>query len=794
MAEFRKFLDENIVLFDGAMGTQIQKLNFDLSISPDELNVIKPDDIKNIHLAYLDAGADVITTNTFGANSYKCKGREYDAKTLIREGIKIAKTAIAEYKQNNDREVFVALDLGPIGALLKPSGSIEWEEAYEIYKEQIEIGVKEGVDILLFETQTDLLELRCGIICAKENSNLPILATMSYESSGRTFTGTDVVSMVTTLEDLGLDAIGFNCSFGTREMRPLISEILQETSLKVMVQPNAGLPTLNDKGLLKDTFEDDMNEFLEKGVEIVGGCCGTTPDDIKKLREKINGKKKINRTIKRKTRISSYAKTVEIGNITQIIGERINPTGKKLFQEELRNGKLDYVIREAVAQTKEGANILDVNVGTSGVDESEFLPKAIKEIQSILDIPLQIDSSSAEAIENAVRIYNGKPLINSVNAKEESLNKILPIAKKYGACVLGLTIDEKGIPETAEERLNIAKKILDRAIEIGIPKENVLIDCLALTISTNSQNAIITSEAIKKVKEELGLCTALGVSNVSFGLPNRLSINRAFLQKTLESGLDLPIINTAQSAMVETIDAHLVINGKDENAKSYISKYANVVESKKEQKSSTNITLYEAILSAMEEETLLLTKKLLKEKEALDIVEQDLIPALNEIGLKFEKGELFLPQLIQSSQTVKIAFDEVKKHLVKQGNESKSKGKILLATVEHDVHDIGKNIVKVVMENYGYDVLDMGKDVPPQKILDACIENNIRFVGLSALMTTTVASMEKTIKLLKEKLEDVYIVVGGAVLNSRYAKEINADAYAKHPSETANEAAKFFNK
>ena len=794
MSKFRKFLEENIVLFDGAMGTQIQKLDFDLSITPDELSVIMPDEIKKIHLAYLEAGADVITTNTFGANSYKCKGRKYDVKTLLKESISVAKESIDEYRKNNDREVFVALDLGPIGALLKPSGNLEWEEAYEIYKEQILLGAEYGVDLLLFETQTDLLELKCGIICAKENSTLPILATMSYESSGRTFTGTDVVSMVTTLEDLGLDAIGFNCSFGTREMRPLIKDILQETTLRVMVQPNAGLPVMNEKGLLKDTFDEDMNEFLTWGVEIVGGCCGTSPDDIKNLRARIDTKQKIKRNVKKKTRISSYSKTVEIGLETKIIGERINPTGKKAFQEELRNQKLDYIIREAVAQTKEGASILDVNVGTSGVDESYFLPIAVKEIQSILDIPLQIDSSSVEALENAVRIYNGKPLINSVNAKEESLKTVLPIAKKYGACVLGLTIDENGIPETAKERFEIAKKILDRALEIGIPKENVLIDCLALTISTDSQNAIITSEAIKLVKEKLSLCTALGVSNVSFGLPNRGAINRAFLQKVLDSGLDLPIINTAQTPMVETVDSHLVISGKDENAKKYIEKYSNINSVKEEKKIQGNITLYEAILSAMEEETLTLTKKLLQEKKALDIVEEDLIPVLNEIGLKFEKGELFLPQLIQSSQTVKVAFDEVKKYLVKSGSKTESKGKILLATVEHDVHDIGKNIVKVVMENYGYDVLDMGKDVPPQKILEACIDKDIRFVGLSALMTTTVASMEKTIKLLKSELSDVYIVVGGAVLNSKYANEIGADEYAKHPSETANAAAGFFNK
>ncbi len=788
---FRDFLKNNIVLFDGAMGTQIQKLNIDLSITPDELSVLMSDEIVKIHLNYLRSGSDVITTNTFGANSYKTKGRKHPVSELIPAAIACAKKAQELYLKESDRPTFVALDLGPIGALLEPSGHLSWDEAYEIYKEQILLGVSHGVDLLLLETQTDLAELKCAVLACKENSDLPILCTMSYEQTGRTFTGTDPISMATTLEGLGIEAIGFNCSFGTREMRPLIELLLSATRLPIMIQPNAGLPVSG--GLIDETeqFVSDMKFFVENGVRVIGGCCGTSPETIAALhtmRQNVSSERKLPEPV---TRIASYAKTVEIGNEPKIIGERINPTGKKAFQEQLRNQVLDHAIKEAVLQTQEGAHILDVNVGTSGVDESFLLPQLVKEIQSILDLPLQIDSSSAAAIEKAVRIYNGKPLINSVNGKEESLSSILPIAKKYGACVLGLTLDENGIPETVEQRIQIAEKILNRALELGIPKENVLIDCLTLTISTDSENANKTNAALRLVKEKLGLCTALGVSNISFGLPNRAAINQAFLLSALHSGLDLPIINTGNRPMVEAIDSYLVLSGKDLGAKKYIAKY--VDKPVETIKSTGKTTLAQAILTGMDAETLLLTEELLQTKTAIDIIDHDLIPILNDIGLKFEKGELFLPQLIQSSQTVKVAFDRAKENLTEL-TDSKSKGTIALATVEHDVHDIGKNIVKVVLENYGFDVIDLGKDVPPAKVLEVCKEKNITFVGLSALMTTTVASMERTIALLKKELPSVTVVVGGAVLSERFAKEIGADFYAKHPSETAQLAQKHFEK
>ncbi len=791
MKAFTDFMKEKTVLFDGAMGTQIQKLDIDPGILPDELNILQPEAIINIHLAYLESGSDVLTANTFGSNAYKNAGRRYTPDELISAGIACAKEARERYRaKGNTRPIYIALDLGPIGALLEPSGHIRWEQAYELYREQVISGVRSGAELILIETQTDLAELRCAVLACKENSSLPILCTMSFERSGRTFTGTDPQSMATTLEDIGVEAVGFNCSFGTKEMRPLIEQLLKTTNLPVMVQPNAGLPDEVGEGFCFDPFVADMKYFVEQGVGIIGGCCGTSPDTIRLLHEMLKTAKGERKRNKLPTRICSYARTVEIGKMPRIIGERINPTGKKAFQEELRGGKLDHAIREAVRQSQEGADILDVNVGTSGVDESELLPRLVCEIQSILDLPLQIDSSSVQGIENAVRIYNGKPLINSVNGKEESLSSVLPIAKKYGACVLGLTLDENGIPETVEERIRIAEKILDRALALGIPKENLLIDCLTLTISTDPENAKMTNEALRIVKEKLGLCTALGVSNISFGLPNRNAVNQAFLLSALYSGLDLPIINTANGSMIEAIDSYCVLSGRDEGARSYIAKYADKPQTRIESNAQT--TLYQAILSGMNAETLALTQELLEKKSAIDIIDEDLIPVLNDIGSKFEKGELFLPQLIQSSQTVKLAFDRVKQELTAENTDGGSKGRILLATVEHDVHDIGKNIVKVVLENYGFEVVDLGRDVPAKKVVEECRARNIRLVGLSALMTTTVASMERTIRLLKAELPDSFVIVGGAVLNSRYAQEIGADRYAKHPSETAQLAQQFF--
>lgn len=811
---FREYMKEHVVLFDGAMGTQIQQIDLpDPSYVPDELCLRMPEAIEKIHLSYLQSGADVLTTNTFGANAYKCSGKDYSPSRLIPAAIDCAKRARMTYQKTTDRPVFIALDLGPIGALLKPSGHLDPEEAYAIYREQVLLGVQEGVDLLLIETQTDLAELKCAVLACKENSDLPILCTMSFERSGRTFTGTDPLSMAVTLEGLGVDAIGLNCSFGTKEMRPLVQEFLASTDLPIMVQPNAGLPTDEQRSSDEDLVSD-MRSFVEQGVQIIGGCCGTTPELIGKLFEMRKKTTCTRRRIEPSTRICSYAKTVTIGDRPRLIGERINPSNKPILQREFRQDRFDQAIREAVLQVREGAEILDINVGTSGIDEKKLLPALVHELQSILDVPLQIDSTSAEAIEMAVRRYNGKPLINSVNGKEESLCRILPIAKKYGACVLGLMLDESGIPMAIEGRLAIARKILDRALQLGIPRENVLIDALTLTISTSPENAKLTCDTLRRVKKELGLCTVLGVSNISFGLPNRSPVNQAFLLSALESGLDLAIINPGDPAIIEAYDSFLVLSGRDRNAADYIAKYAEK-ERLSQQKETDDpvstegeffrqkenaltpaaekkdLTLPQAILGGLETETIRLTERLLEQKRAIDIIDDDLIPILSDIGAKFERGELFLPQLIQASQTVKVAFDLVKEKLTRR-EEKVSKGKILLATVEHDVHDIGKNIVRVVLENYGFEVIDLGKDVPAREILRVCKEQDIRLVGLSALMTTTVASMEKTIRLLKQEIPDCFVIAGGAVLSRRFAKEIGADRYAKHPSETAEIAGEFF--
>ncbi len=786
--EFRDFMKNDIVLFDGAMGTQIQQLKIPAYYSPDEYSVRMPEQVEKIHLDYLLSGADVITSNSFGANAYKCGGKEISFERIIEASISCARNAREKYLSENPfRAIFIAQDIGPIGALLKPSGHLKWEEAYDLYKAQAILGEKLGADIFLIETQTDLRELKSAILACKENSSLPIICTMSFEKNGRTFTGTDVLSMVTTLEGLGVEAVGFNCSFGSQSMRPLVEKILQNTNMPILVQPNMSADGEEEE--LVDDFIANMKFFVEQGVGLIGGCCGTTPEVIARLHQMRKRTKSQRKSVTIPTRICSYAQTVEIGNRPKIIGERINPSNKKILQEELRLGRFDFALKEAVLQTQEGAEILDVNVGTSFANESELLPALVQEIQGILDIPLQIDSSSAAAIEKAVRIYNGKPLINSVTGKEESLQAILPIVKKYGACVLGLVFDENGIPETVEGRIKVARKILERAIKIGIPRENVLMDALTLTISSDSQNAKLTTRTLRRIKEELGLCTVLGVSNISFGLPNRSAVNRAFLLSALENGLDLPIINTADSALVELLDSHLLLSGKDEHAKNYIEKY----KLKNERgilKASGQITLEQAILGGMESEALAIIDDLLRKKQAIDIVDENLIPILNTVGEKFEKGEFFLPQLIQASQSVKAVFDKVKEKLVQKAETDK--GKILLATVEHDVHDIGKNIVKVVMENYGFDVIDLGKDVPANRILEVCKERNIRLIGLSALMTTTVQSMESTIALLKKELPDCYIIAGGAVLSPRYAEKIGADAYAAHPSETVRLANQFY--
>ncbi len=801
-------IETGYLIIDGAMGTYLQKSGLKLGELPESLNFTRADLIEEIHLKYLEAGANIISTNTFGANRIKLKDSGKTVTEVVSQAVSIANKAIDTFhiKHHTYRESrqsvnhkYVALDLGPIGQLLEPMGTLSFNEAYEIYKEQIIAGVDAGCDLFIIETQTDLLELKCAILACKEHSDLPIIATMSFEQTGRTFTGTDVASMVTLLEALEVDALGFNCSFGPAEMLPLIGRALSLTHKPIVVQPNAGLPKQIDEITVYDTsaniYAGIMKEIVAKGVTIIGGCCGTDDTYIEPLKEIVANAPAIVRREPRKiTQVSSFAKTVAIGDQPVVIGERLNPTGKKRLKEALRNGETDYILREAISQVEQGASILDLNIGLPELDEAKLMPEFIKEIQSILDVPIQIDSSSVACIETAARCYNGKPLINSVSGKEDSLNAILPIVKKYGACVLGLTLDDEGIPSKAEDRFAIAEKIVHRAEALGIPRENVLIDCLALTASAQQEDVIETLKAIKLVKDRLGVKTVLGVSNVSFGLPKRELINKTFLTMALYSGLDAPILNPGNEEMMAAMDAYNVLVYNDVRAENYIEKHSKVDPSSP---SSTKpkvsqLDLKQVILNGLKDLAVQNVEFLLETMKPMEIVDQIIIPTLNEVGQSFEIGKIFLPQLIQSAETVQQAFERLKLELKNEEGPSLSKGKIVLATVQHDVHDIGKNIVKVILQNYGYDVVDLGKDVPPEVVLKACIDHDVKFVGLSALMTSTVESMAKTIKVLKAHDQGIKVCVGGAVLNPEYAKMIHADFYAKDARETALIANDFF--
>ena len=699
-------------------------------------------------------------------------------------------------KARRNKEIFIALDIGPIGQLLEPMGTLKFEEAYEIFKRQAIQGQKSGADIILIETMTDLYEAKAAILAAKENTNLPVFCTMTFEKNKRTFTGCTPLSMVLTLEGLGVDALGVNCSLGPNELGDIVDEIIKYSSIPIMVQPNAGLPTVKEGKTIYNIKPKEFAAFqksiAEKGGRIVGGCCGTTDEfireivyslkdvEIKKLKENnICG-------------VCSSTKAVLIDGV-KIIGERINPTGKKLFKEALRNNDIDYILKEAISQVESGADILDVNVGLPEIDEEETMKKVIKEIQSIIDTPLQIDSNNPKVIEKGLRVYNGKPIVNSVNGEDKVLDNVLPLIKKYGAAVVGLTLDDKGIPKKAEERLKVAEKIVNKALEYGIKREDIFIDCLVLTASAQQEDIGKTLKAVALVKEKLKVKTILGVSNISFGLPNRELINKTFLAMSLQSGLDLPILNPNNKEMINIINAFKVLNNQDRGATNYIDIYTNETSNSKKVKiKRDNLTLKEIVIKGIKEESYSKTNELLKERDELSIINEELIPALDEVGEKYEKGIIFLPQLIQSAETVKKAFAAIKEKLIEDNSPKINKGKILMATVKGDIHDIGKNIVKVILENYGFDIIDLGKDVEAEKIVEEVKKNNIKLVGLSALMTTTVNSMKDTIKALKESGMDCKVFVGGAVLNKEYAEMINADYYAKDAKEAVDIAKRFF--
>lgn len=780
-----KIPDDRILIFDGALGTMLQRQGLKIGDIPERLNITNIGAIEAIHRQYLEAGADVISANTFGANRFKAEKAGYQLEQLIIPAVRAAKRIAAT------RDKYAALDIGPCGRVLRPTGDLPFEDAVEIFAEIVRAGRDAGADLILLETFTDLYELKAAVLAARENSDLPVLASMSFEENGCSFFGASVESMVLTLEGLGVDALGVNCSLGPKQLVPIVNKMTSLASVPVLVQPNAGLPIMENDECRYDVTADEFAgyclSFARSGVSVIGGCCGTSPEYTAKIKAALSG---VIPTApsggKRGTAICSPSKVVRFGDDTVVIGERLNPTGKKALQAAIRAGDMDYLLREAIKQQEQGAHVLDLNVGLPDIDEPVMLERAVREVQGIIDLPLQLDSPNTEALAAAARVYNGKPLINSVNGKKESLESVLPIVKKYGAAVLGLTLDENGIPETAEARLAIARKIVEAAENQGIPRGDVLIDCLVMTASAQQEQAMETLRAVRMVKEELGLKTVLGVSNVSFGLPQRPVINRVMLTMALTHGLDAPIMNPGDEGMAQTIAAFRVLCGNDTDAADYIEKYADTgviptaganIESKP--------TLANAVARGLKTDAAQATVELLASRGALDIIENDIIPALDAVGKDYETQRIFLPQLIKSAEAAKAAFEVLRASLARMGGDSRPNSKkAVIATVYGDIHDIGKNIVKVIMENYNFDVIDLGRDVPPEDVVRAVRDSGARIVGLSALMTTTVASMKDTIALLREKCPGVKIIVGGAVLTNPLAAQIGADFYAADAMET----------
>ena len=791
LVEIKEYLKDNILIFDGAMGTMLQKEGLPIGDNPEIFGIKNPHKLLKIHKKYLEAGSNVLTTNTFGCNELKVNKLGYTVEEVIDRAVSIAKQAIEESDKSKPR--FVALDIGPIGEMLEPMGTLSFDRAYEIFKRQVIQGEKSGADLIIIETMMDLYEAKAAVLAAKENTNLPVICTMTFDENGRSFTGCLPEAMVATIEGLGVDALGVNCSLGPKQLLPIVKTITELANVPVIVQANAGLPVIKEGQAVYEMNDEEffqgVKDFVDLGVSIIGGCCGTNETFIKKICDNIDKLQKKEPKRRKSTIVCSAAKYIDIQGPT-IVGERLNPTGRKPLIDAYVSGNNDYVINLALEQSKEGSEILNVNVGVPDLDEEKTMKRVIKGIQEVVDVPLQLDSSNVKALESGLRYYNGRTIVNSVNGKEKSLETILPIVKKYGACLVGLTLDENGIPSTAEGRFNIAKKIVERAEQYGIKRQDIFIDCLSLTVSAQQDEAMETIKAIKMVKENLGCKTILGVSNISFGIPNRKALNNTYLNLALGAGLDLAIINTEDRTMVESIDAYKVISNMDKGCLDYIEKFKFVSNDNKtkERKNYDNLTLEDAIERGLKEEAKDLTLKILESHDEHFVLDKVLIPALDVVGTKYDKGELFLPQMIQAAETVKVSLNIIKERLSKNNNTS-SKGKIIVATVQGDIHDIGKNIVKIMLENYGYEVIDLGKDVPIEEVVKRAKEENIQLIGLSALMTTTVENMKKTIKALKENNINARVFVGGAVVTEEYAQKINADYYSKD-AKSAVEIAK----
>ena len=805
------FNQPNTILLDGGMGTMLQAAGMKLGTRPEDLNLENPELIRSIHAKYAAAGSRVVNANTFGASPHKLADSKYTLEEVITAGIANCKQAVAPYG------ALVTLDVGPLGELLEPSGTLAFEDAVAEYGRIVRAGVAAGADILYFETFTDLYEMKAALLAAKENSTLPIMASMSFEANGRTFTGCTVESFAATARGLGANAVGINCSLGPKEIFPMAKRLAEAVpgDFPVFVKPNAGLPRADGSGydITPQLYAMQMKPYRELHLFAAGGCCGTTPEFIQMLNGVFADCKPGRPEHPMLSVICSPVDCVNVDGIT-VVGERINPTGKKRFQQALRDGDMNYILEQAVSQAEAGAQILDVNVGAPGVDEPALMEQVVKALQSVVSLPLQLDSSHAEALERGLRVYNGKPIVNSVNGEPEVLEKVLPLCKKYGAAVVGLAIDERGIQPKAEDRVAIARRIKKAALEAGIPQEDIYIDCLTLTASAPQEDVLATVQALHTCKTELGVRTILGVSNISFGLPCRPYLNTTFLTMAMYAGLDLAIMNPSSEEMMAAVYAYNVLTNRDKQSGRYIARYADQVPASAalakamQDKAASGVPAaaeaagpavsgpYAPLMKAVEQglkgEAAACTKALLAEKEPLELVDEALIPALDIVGAKYEKGKLFLPQLLQAASAAQSAFDEIKTAIAQRGGAGASKGRIVLATVKGDVHDIGKNIVKVILENYGFEVIDLGRDVPVETVVETVREKDVHLVGLSALMTTTLKSMEETIAALHAAKLDCKVMVGGAVLTPEYAEKIGADWYAKDAKQSADIAKEFF--
>ena len=801
------FTQPSTILLEGGMGTMLQAAGLKLGARPEELNITDPQLIESIHSRYAAAGSRIINANTFGASAHKLAGSEYTLEEIIAAGIANCKRACAPYG------ALAALDVGPLGELLEPNGTLAFEDAVAEYGRIVRAGVAAGADLVFFETFTDLYELKAALLAAKENCDLPILASMSFEAGGRTFTGCTVESFAVTARGLGANAVGINCSLGPKEIFPMAKRLAEALpgDFPVFVKPNAGLPRADGSGydITPQLFAMEMKPYRDLKLFAAGGCCGTTPDFIKLLNGVFADCKPGRPAHAMPSVLCSPMDFVTVDGIT-VVGERINPTGKKRFQQALREGDMNYILEQAVSQSEAGAQVLDVNVGAPGVDEPAVMEQVVKALQSVVSLPLQLDSSHADALERGLRVYNGKPIVNSVNGETEVLERVLPLCKKYGAAVVGLAIDERGIQPSADARFEIAKRVVDAALAHGIPREDIYIDCLTLTASAQQQDVLATVEALARCKKELGVRTILGVSNISFGLPCRPYLNTTFLTMAMYAGLDLAIMNPSSEEMMAAVYAYNVLTNRDPQSTKYIERYADhvpasaairqaaqAVPAASASGESAELTgpyagLMKAVEKGLKGDAAAQTKALLAEKQPLEVVDEALIPALDIVGAKYEKGTLFLPQLLQAASAAQSAFEEIKNVIAQKGEGSASKGRIVLATVKGDVHDIGKNIVKVILENYGFEVIDLGRDVPVETVVNTVREKNVHLVGLSALMTTTLKSMEETIAALHEAGLDCKIMVGGAVLTPEYAEKIGADWYAKDAKRSADIAKEFF--